>query len=114
MPNNRANLVGKGNPYFCYGTNKGVDDVASLVETIGREKAALGILLSAALPTKQMEARAAAAGFFKTGLGADVPRIQILTLAELFQGKRPVIPNINAAMFKAAPKEKTVQAKLDL
>lgn len=96
------------------GANKGVGDVASLVETIGREKAALGILLSAALPTKQMEARAAAAGFFKTGLGADVPRIQILTLAELFQGKRPVIPNINAAMFKAAPKEKTVQAKLDL
>lgn len=96
------------------GINKGVGDVASLIETIGREKAALGILLMAALPTAQMESRAAAAGFFKTGLGADVPRIQILTLAELFAGKRPVIPNINAAMFKAAPKEAAVQPKLDL
>lgn len=96
------------------GMNKGVNDVASLVETIGREKAALGILLMAALPTPQMEARAAAAGFFETGLHAKVPRIQILTLAELFQGKRPVVPNVNPAMFKAAPKEKVGQGALDI
>jgi hypothetical protein len=42
-----------------------------------------------------------------------VPRIQIFTLAELFAGKRPIIPNIGAAMFKAAPEE-TGQARLDL
>ena len=87
------------------GLNKNVNDVASLVETIGREKAALGILLAAALPTKQMEARAAAAGFYDPGTGTPVPRIQIITLAELFVGKRPVIPNVNPAMFKAAPVE---------
>jgi DNA methylase len=57
------------------GLNKNVNDVASLVETIGREKAALGILLAAALPTKQMEARAAAAGFYDPGTGQAVPRI---------------------------------------
>ena len=95
------------------GLNKTVNDVASLVETIGREKAALGILLAAALPTKQMEARAAAAGFFDPGTGVQVPRIQIITLAELFAGKRPVIPNVNPAMFKAAPVEAKEQGKLD-
>jgi len=96
------------------GLNKNVNDVASLVETIGREKAALGILLAAALPTKQMEARAAAAGFHDPGTGTPVPRIQIITLAELFAGKRPIIPNVNPAMFKAAPVEKKQQGKLDL
>ncbi len=95
------------------GATRGVGMVSELVETIGREKAALGILLMAALPTKEMEKRAAAAGFFKTGLGADVPRIQLLTLVELFAGKRPIIPNINAAMFKAA-KEEVLQGGLDL
>jgi DNA modification methylase len=95
------------------GATKGVGFVADLVESIGRNGAALGILIMAALPTKEMEARAAAAGFVDTGTGAAVPRIQILTLAELFQGKRPVIPNVSTAMFKAAPEEKG-QATLDL
>jgi site-specific DNA-methyltransferase (adenine-specific) len=95
------------------GASKGVGFVADLVESIGRNGAALGILIMAALPTKEMEARAAAAGFVDTGTGAAVPRIQILTLAELFQGKRPIIPNVSTAMFKAAPEEKG-QATLDL
>jgi hypothetical protein len=33
-------------------------------------------------------------------------------LAELFAGKRPVIPNVNPAMFKAAPVEAKEQGKL--
>lgn len=96
------------------GLNAGVGHVSELVETIGREKAALGILLAAALPTKQMEARAAAAGFYDPGTGVAVPRIQIMTLAELFAGKRPVIPNVNPAMFKAAPVEAKSQGTLGL
>lgn len=94
------------------GLNKNVNDVASLVETIGRENAALGILLAAARPTTQMKARAAAAGFYDPGTGTPVPRIQIITLEELFAGNRPVIPNVNPAMFKAAPVEAKQQGKL--
>ena len=67
---------------------------------------------TAALPTKQMEARAAAAGFYDPGTGQAVPRIQIITLAEIFAGRRPVIPNVNPAMFKAAPVETKAQATL--
>jgi len=62
---------------------------------------------------QEMEAHAAAAGFVDIGTGAQVARIQILTLAELFQGKRPVIPDVGTAMFKAAPQKKG-QATLDL
>ncbi len=36
-----------------------------------------------------------------------------LTRAEQFAGKRAIIPNINAAMFKAA-KEEVLQGGLDL
>jgi len=108
MTHEKAILSVKG------GQAKGVGWVSELVETIGREKAALGILLTAVLPTREMEARAAAAGFFETGLHAKVPRIQIVTLAELFAGKRPVVPNVNPAMFKAAAREAAAQPGLDL
>jgi len=108
MTHEKAILSVKG------GQAKGVGWVSELVETIGREKAALGILLTAVLPTREMEARAAAAGFFETGLHAKVPRIQIFTLAELFAGKRPVVPNVNQAMFKAAAREAAAQPGLDL
>jgi site-specific DNA-methyltransferase (adenine-specific) len=37
-----------------------------------------------------------------------VPKIQIITLAELFQGIRPRIPRIDtAATFRAAARERT-------
>jgi len=52
-------------------------------------------------------------GFVVTSAGEQVPRIQIMTPAELFQGKQPLIPNVGTAMSKAAPEEKR-QAMLDL
>lgn len=89
------------------GENVGVGMVRDLIAVVEREKAAVGVLISLALPTKPMEKEAAAAGFFETPF-EKVPRIQIITLAELFQGKRPRIPRIDsAATFNAAAREKT-------
>ena len=85
------------------GTQRGVGMIAELVETIARQNAPIGILILAAPPTREMEARAAAAGFVESYEG--VPRIQILTLAELFAGKRARIPNIDAATFRRAEEE---------
>jgi hypothetical protein len=96
------------------GQSRGVGFVSDLIETIGREKAALGILIMAALPTREMEKRAAAAGFFETGLHAQVPRIQIVTLAELFAGKRPTIPNVSRDNLKTAPEENRLQETMKL
>lgn len=42
-----------------------------------------------------------------------VSRVRVPTLAGLFQGKRPVFPNVNSAMFKAVSKEKAAQGALD-
>lgn len=78
------------------GANKGVGFVSELVETIARENAAVGVLVMAALPTREMEKRAAAAGFYDLGPYGRYARIQILTLAEIIQqGKRPHLPNID-------------------
>ena len=97
------------------GENVGVGMVRDLIAVVEREKAALGVFITLALPTKPMEKEAAAAGFFDTAVGK-VPKIQIITLAELFQGIRPRIPLIeSAATFRTAAREKRgKQSKLDL
>jgi site-specific DNA-methyltransferase (adenine-specific) len=97
------------------GDTVGVNAVRELHSVIEREKAAIGVLVTAALPTRAMEKEAAATGFFESDSGK-VPRIQIITLAELFQGKRPRIPLVDdAATFRTAAREDTAkQRKFDL
>ncbi len=87
------------------GETVGVGMVRDLIAVAKREGAAIGVLVCLALPTKPMEKEAAAAGFFETPSGK-VPKLQIITLAELFQGKQPRIPLIDsAATFKTASRE---------
>jgi DNA modification methylase len=95
------------------GENVGVGMVRDLIAVVEREKAAVGVLISLALPTRAMEREAAAAGLFEGPFEA-VPKIQIITLAELFQGLRPRIPRIDAAAtFRTAARERTaVQRRL--
>ena len=97
------------------GENVGVSAVRDLHSVIEREKAAIGVLVTAALPTRTMEKEAAATGFFETDFGK-FPRVQIITLAELFQGKRPRIPLVDSsATFRTAAREDTTkQGKFDL
>jgi DNA modification methylase len=95
------------------GDNVGVGMVRELIAVVEREKAAIGVLISLALPTRAMESEAIAAGLFETPF-EKVPKIQIITLAELFQGKRPRIPRPDtAATFRTAARESTeTQARL--
>jgi site-specific DNA-methyltransferase (adenine-specific) len=88
------------------GENVGVGMVRELIAVVDREKAAIGVLISLALPTRVMEREANAAGLYETPF-EKVPKIQIITLAELFQGKRPRIPRIDiGATFRTAAREK--------
>jgi DNA modification methylase len=74
------------------GQTVGVAMVRDLHSAMERERAPIGILITAALPTGPMLREAAAVGRFTDEFGRGWPRLQILTLAELFQGKRPQIP----------------------
>ncbi len=90
------------------GGGVGVKDVGRLAQVIEREKAPFGILITAQNPTRAMEKDAAAVGLWENEYtGRKHPRLQILTLAELFQGTRPEIPWVDATVMKRAKREET-------
>jgi site-specific DNA-methyltransferase (adenine-specific) len=89
------------------GSNVGVQMIRDLHSAMEREKAPIGVFITAALPTRPMETEAAAVGRFEDGFGRTYPRLQIITLAELFQGKKPHIPFVDPASVKRAKREET-------
>lgn len=84
----------------------GVTDshVKDLITTVDHESAQMGLFITLLPPTKPMVARAAAAGFYSAG-GRDYPKVQILTIEQLFDGKRPEMPWLDPAVFKKAKRE---------
>ena len=99
------------------GANVGVAMVKDLIATIAKEKAKIGVFITLATPTKVMETEAVSAGFYEPPAGGPVhhkkvPRIQILTIADLFAGKRPDIPMVDSTAFRKAPKEQRQQGTL--
>jgi DNA modification methylase len=86
-----------------------VRDLRGVVE---RENAELGVLISLADPTPKMRAEAAAAGFYRSGTegvgtwGAH-PKLQLLTVRELLEGKRidmpPLTGNLTFQRARQAP-----------
>jgi hypothetical protein len=87
----------------------GRDQVHSLGGVMQREKAEMGVLISFEPPTKPMREEAASAGHYESPWGRH-PRIQLLTVGELLDGKRidyPQTAGINRT-YKQAPKAKKV------
>jgi site-specific DNA-methyltransferase (adenine-specific) len=89
------------------GGNVSVNMIRDLHSAMEREKAPIGVFITAALPTRPMETEAAAVGRFEDGFGRTYPKLQIITLAELFQGKKPHIPFVDPASVKRAKREET-------
>jgi site-specific DNA-methyltransferase (adenine-specific) len=84
----------------------GVKDIGRLAQVIERERAPFGVFLTAQSPTRAMERDAAAVGLWENPTtGRKYPRLQILTLAELFQNKRPNIPLVDVGVGKQAKRE---------
>lgn len=86
------------------GANVGVAMVKDLIATVDREKAKIGVFITLAEPTKPMEKEAVTAGFYQTDYGK-FPKIQILTIKDLFDGKKPHMPWLDPATFKKAARE---------
>jgi SAM-dependent methyltransferase len=85
-------------------------DVRDLRAVIDREKAEIGVLITLETPTKPMKTEAASIGFYKSSWGTH-PRLQILTIAELFQGNGIDYPRPANVTFKRAPKAQTPVAE---
>ncbi|MBE0478895.1 restriction endonuclease [Candidatus Aerophobetes bacterium] len=62
-------------------------DIATLKGDTEREKAQIGVLITLQEPTRGMKEEAVSSGFYKSPLGKQYPKIQILTIEELFNGK---------------------------
>lgn len=100
------------------GGGTGPDHVRDLAGVVGRDNAEIGVLITLQEPTVPMRNEAASHGFYNTPWGHH-PRVQILTIRELLEGKRIDMPppsQVNIT-FKRAPKARreapaTVQASL--
>lgn len=88
--------------------------VKDLITTVEHEGAGIGVFITLTPPTRPMIARAAAAGLYKTEW-REYPKIQILTIEGLFEGKRPDLPWLDPSAFRKAAREETSrQDELDL
>ncbi len=88
------------------GETVGVGAVRDLVGVLEREGEPVGVLVTLTKPTKDMQTEAAAAGFYESEFWErKYPRVQILTIADVLNGKRPDVP-WGAAPFAKAPVEK--------
>jgi site-specific DNA-methyltransferase (adenine-specific) len=96
------------------GQNVSVSMIRDFAHVIEREEAKIGIFITLALPTEPMVKEAIKEGFYKTEFG-QYPKIQIITINELFNGKKPSIPLIDNSVFNKPEKEMLAeQKKLDL
>lgn len=81
-------------------------DIRDLIGTLDREKAAIGLFVTLEKPSRDMETEAASAGLYRSiGWGQEYSKVQILTIADLLNGKEPKTPPPTLP-FKQAEKVK--------
>ena len=98
------------------GEHVSVTMLKDLIATVEREKAAMGLFVTLAEPTKPMITEAVSAGFYQSPKG-EFPKIQILTIDDLLSGKaKPQFFDISSGVynFKKAKveRQKAEQKKL--
>ncbi len=91
-------------------------DVRDLRGTLEREASALGVFITLEPPTSAMEKEAIAAGFYHSPLTRrDYPKLQIVTVDELLNGKEIKMPITRATFKQAGRIEKSgTQGEMDL
>lgn len=86
------------------GKNVGVSMVRDLKGVIERERAAIGVFITLAEPTRPMLKEAASAGLYDSGFRKHA-RIQIKTIAELMDGNLPDILMVDPQNLRRADRE---------
>ena len=97
------------------GEHVGVPMIRELHSAMERDRAPIGVFITRRRPTGPMLREAAAVGrYHAVATGRSYPKLQILTVSELFDGRRPDIPFVDPnAAFRRAGRETTAkQAQL--
>ncbi|MDP2168239.1 MAG: DNA methyltransferase, partial [Thermodesulfovibrionales bacterium] len=90
----------------------GVKDIRDLGHVLEREKAAMGLFVTLQPPTRDMAKEAAATGFYHSViLNKDFPKMQIMTIEELLNGRKPKIP-YQFVSYKQAERVDTPEPRL--
>ena len=95
------------------GGGVGVKDIRELIAVVDRERAKIGVYISLEAHTRPMVEEAAGAGLYDGPTGK-VPKIQLVTIEELFAGKKPQIPLMERGFKAAAREERDDQPELEL
>jgi site-specific DNA-methyltransferase (adenine-specific) len=74
------------------GENIGVKDVRDLRGVIEREEAEMGVVVTLEEPTGPMVTEAAAAGVVSKSAHGRLPRLQVVTIADILDGRMPKLP----------------------
>jgi len=82
------------------------NDIATLKGDVDREKADGGLLITLEDPTRPMKEEAISSGSFFAFSKVDYPKIQIITIKELLEGKWPNLPPWPEKYYKEAKKIK--------
>jgi site-specific DNA-methyltransferase (adenine-specific) len=84
-----------------------VSQIRDLAGVLGREKAEIGVFVTFDEPTRPMLREAAEAGFYQSTDGTTYPKLQILTIQQILDGKQPAYPlHRRDATFKKAPRSR--------
>ena len=84
-------------------------DVRDLRSVVDREDADIGVLLTLQEPSRPMRTEASSAGFYKSPTwNRNYPRLQILTVAELLDGREVQMPPVRHTneTYRQAPRSK--------
>lgn len=99
------------------GQNVSAQMVRDLRGVVEREKAALGLFVTLTSATKPMKDEAVKAGYYTSSGGVNFPRLQILTIDGLLDGReRPKYPDLSAGgqTFKKLKVEQGASYQADL
>lgn len=87
-------------------------DIAKLKGDSEREKAEGSILITLEEPTKQMINEANICGFFETNFPkSEFPKIQIITIQELLDGKKPNLPKSHEVNYYKTAERTKIEPK---
>ena len=86
-----------------------IKDIRELSAVIDKENAAMGIFLTLQPPTEPMKKEALSQGYYSSQITKkNYPKLQILTIEEIFQGKKPDLPEpLQLTPYKRAAMENT-------
>ena len=87
------------------GANVSAPMIRDLAHVVDREQAKVGVFLTLACPTRPMQTEATKAGWYTSPHHGKLPKIQILTIADLLAGKHPQLPFRDPATWRRARPE---------